>query len=487
MRQIYLMARREYLSYVATWGFWLSIAMVPVFMSVGIFAPMLAERAAPTRYYVVITDEPALEAELVTRIDRGRRNELRAAVRGFARLGGVDTAVEDQALAAFDEADDLASGLAAATDVLGLPGAGAIQIPEAKLIKVVAPTRDAEALRAYLLGDQTVDTPAGPQPLHAAIFLHRGADAQVEIDYWSAALTNTDLANTAERAMRDFMRREALTRAGVDPQTVERANGLNPKLTELNPQRTEADAEVTMADRLPYVISTMLGFGLWMVIFSVVNMLLSAVIEEKGNKILESLLAHASYREILIGKLLGVAGVSATLLLAWGGFGLLGVVGAASAGFGLPDGVAAAIINPGVIVPFISYFVLGYLMYGAIFLAIGSLCETIQEAQTLMSPMIFILMVPMFILMMALRDPDSPFVIAVSWVPLYTPFIMMARLPSDPPLFDVVGTSVLLLVSTGLILWGAGAVFRAGVTGRAGPDVVKRTFARLFKRARPAS
>jgi len=484
MRQIYLMARREYLSYVATWGFWLSIAMVPVFMSVGIFAPMLAERAAPTRYYAVITDEPALEAELAMRIDRGRRNELRAAVRGFARVRGVDAALEEQALAAFDEAGNLTAGLSAATDVLGLPGASAIQIPEAKLIKVVAPTRDAEALRAYLMGDLMVETPGGPQPLYAAIFLRRGTDAQIEIDYWSAALTNNDLADIAERAMRDFMRREALARAGVDLQTVERANGLNPKVTELNPERTEADAEVTMADRLPFIVGAMLGFGLWMVIFSVVNMLLSAVVEEKGNKILESLLAHASYREILIGKLLGVAGVSATLLSAWGGFGLLGVLAAANAGFALPDGVVSTLLNPGMILPFVGYFVFGYLMYGAIFLAIGSLCETIQEAQTLMSPMIFILMVPMLILPIALRDPDSPFVIAVSWIPLYTPFTMMARLPSDPPLFDVLGTSVLLVVSTGLILWAAGGVFRAGVTGRAGPDVVKRAFARLLKRTR---
>ena len=85
--------------------------------------------------------------------------------------------------------------------------------------------------------------------------------------------------------------------------------------------------EVTDADKIPLFVSLFTALGLWVIIFSVVNMLLSAMIEEKGNKILEMMLASTRHHEILTGKLLGVAAVSATLLVVWGGMDLLGTVG----------------------------------------------------------------------------------------------------------------------------------------------------------------
>ena len=126
-------------------------------------------------------------------------------------------------------------------------------------------------------------------------------------------------------------------------------------------------------------------------------------------------------------------------------------------------------------------------MYGAIFLAIGSLCETIQEAQTLMTPMMFVIMGPMLLAPVVIRAPDAPIATVMSWAPLYTPFLMMVRLPSGPPLYEVVGTSIVLAASTVLILWAAGGVFRAGVVGGARPGALKamigRGFARMTRRA----
>ena len=56
MRAIYLIARREFLSYVATWGFWLSLASMPLFMGLGIGIPILIESSQPTRYYVLVDE-----------------------------------------------------------------------------------------------------------------------------------------------------------------------------------------------------------------------------------------------------------------------------------------------------------------------------------------------------------------------------------------------------------------------------------------------
>jgi ABC-2 type transport system permease protein len=483
MQRIYLIARREYLAFITAWGFWVSLLVVPFFISLSFIAPMLAERASPTRYYVVVAEAPDLDAAYRAGLSSGGRRAYEGAVRSMARLRGVDAETERRALEAYSSAPDGPSGLVAAAEELGLPGASAFQLPQFRYQRIdPPPATHAEALRPYLLGQASVDTPDGPRGLHAAVFLRRGENGAVDIDYWSANLTDRVLLNVVEDAMRELMRREALDAAGVPLEAVTRANALEPRLTELNPERETESAEVTLADRLPIFIGIALGFSLWIVVFSVVNVLLTSVIEEKGGKILESLLASARYHEILTGKLLGVAGVSATLLAVWGSFAVFGLIVVARSGAPLPTEALSTLLDPGLLIPFAGYFVLGYLMYGSIFLAVGSLCESIQEAQTLMTPMIFVLMIPMLMLPVVIRAPDAPIVQILSWVPLYTPFLMMLRLPTEPPLYEIVGTSVVLFGATVLILWAAGGVFRAGVIGRAGPDSLKKLVGRLVGR-----
>jgi len=100
-----------------------------------------------------------------------------------------------------------------------------------------------------------------------------------------------------------------------------------------------------------------------------------------------------------------------------------------------------------------------------VFLAVGSLCETPQEAQTLMSPIIFVLMAPLIGILAAMDNPSSTFVSTMAWMPFFTPFMMLARLPSNPPLWEIVA-AVALMVGTALaVLFLAARVFRAGVLG----------------------
>lgn len=462
MRAIYLIARREYLSYVATWGFWLSLASMPMFMALGFGLPILIENSQPTRYYALIDES-----------------------------GGVlEAAIEEQRSAAREART--AATREAATEMLGDDPAIQAAIAEAaqpveKYIRVYPDATDIETLRPYLLGEMSVETDAGPQPLFAAIYLRQGAGGAIEIEYWSTNLTDGDLRSDIRRTLREYMQLNRLLENGVSPELVAAAGELTPTVRELNPERSTEAAEVTTAERLPIIVAIAVAFGLWIVIFSVVNMLLTAMIEEKGNKVLEMMLASSRHHEILTGKLLGVAGVSTTLLLAWGGLaatvGLVAQQFAFAAGLPLGD-ILGAVLDPALIFPAIGYFIIGYLMYGAIFLAIGSLCETLQDAQTLMSPMMLIMMVPLFLVMVAADAPDSPIIVIASWVPLWTPFIMLARLPQDPALFDVIGTTLVMIVTAAAVIWGAGVMFRMGALNQANQDTVKGWF-RLGGKRKP--
>lgn len=487
MRQIFLIARREYLSYVATWGFWLSLAMVPVFMSLGFVIPLVAERAAPTLYVAVIAQDAAYDGAVEQAIaDRGRR-AARVALAAVSSIQG-DEQTRERALAAFDAAEGdadaaLAAGLEAA-GATGLVDPARLNLNGGKVEIVEAPARDPDGLRPYLLGERMVETSDGPRPLSAAAFIASDADGAVTIDVWSsgAALSTAEFRTLVSRAVRDVMRTNALLEAGVSRADASRIDDLNPSVRRLTPEREGADAEVTVADQLPYFMAFGLGIALWVVIFSVVNMLLTSTIEEKSNKVLETLLSTARLPEILFGKLLGVAAVSFTLVAVWGGGAAAALLSAAQAGVDIPAEVTDVIFDPGLLIPFAGYFVAGYLVYGAIFIAIGSLCETIQEAQTLMTPMILVLMVPMFALVIGLRDPTSPILAILSWVPLYTPFVMIQRMPTDPSAFELVGTSVLLAATTIGVVWAAGGVFRAGVVSGATPGAARTLLARIFGR-----
>jgi ABC-type Na+ efflux pump permease subunit len=192
-------------------------------------------------------------------------------------------------------------------------------------------------------------------------------------------------------------------------------------------------------------------------------MLLNNVIEEKSNRIIEVLLSSVTPGELMMGKLAGIAAIGLTMVGAWVG-ALLGILAWQSGGQAEFAGQLFTVLRTSNLLPaFLIYFVLGYILYAALILALGSVCNTLKEAQNFMGLITMIMMVPVLTMMFIPRDPNGTVATVLSWIPLYTPFIMMNRAAADPPLFDVIGTMVLLMASTALALWMAVKVFRVGI------------------------
>ena len=481
MRAIYLIARREYLSYVATWGFWLSLLLVPIVFSLGAAIPFLAQSSQPVRHYAVIDETGrGLDEVVQAELEEARREQARAALEAMAVVR--EEAVRERALEAFDSDPDGLEGLDDALDVLGMEeSAGAFAEGFGRRLRVEAPARDPDALRPYLTGERTIDTPSGPRPLYAAIFIREGEDG-LRIDYYSANIAELTLASQARDALTRHQRREFLYDFGLDQADIEALNAVQAELQEFDASAAPGeDAVITTADRAPFIAAIGLALILWMSIFSVANMLLTSLIEEKGGKILEVLLSTTRYHEILIGKLAGVAGVSFTLFAVWGSVGALATFAGGSALSAADPDLAeflSGAIDPALFAAALGYFVIGYLMYGAAFLAVGSLCETLQDAQTLMSPLILFMMAPLFIVAFSVESMESLLIQIASWVPIWTPFIMIARLPHGVPAWELAGTTALMLgAMVGVLALGA-AVFRQGALGAADAESVKRIWAR---------
>jgi ABC-2 type transport system permease protein len=442
MRNIYLIFRRDYFGYVKAWGFWLSLAAVPMLMLVGSLFTVFAAQSSPIRYYTVV--EP-----------------------GHVFAEAIDAEFERSEAAAM--AQEITSQMQLPE---GSMDNGAMQaLRERKFIEVPSPASDLDGLRPYLLGEKFVSGPLGDKPLFAAFILSEDGKA---LEYWSDDVNINSLRYEAEDAVRRLARKHALEAAGLSPDFIQQADDAAVQVPARR-IRTVAEqettgGEVTLADKAPVFVAGALAYFLWLMVFSIIQYLLMGTIEERSNKIFDTLLTSVRMPELLAGKLLAVFAVTSTMMLVWSLFALSGSAFLATQVPGAGDMITpflAAAASPQIMVPALVSFVLGYIMYGMIFMALGSLCDTIQEAQTLLSPMMILLMLPMFAIFIAFQDPGSPVVDVATWVPLFTPFLLILRMPHDPPMWEVALQMGLMVVTTLAVLWVSVRVYRAGAVNGA--------------------
>jgi len=414
MIRLLRIARREYVAYVRTFGFWLSICLMPVGLVAAIGAPALIARHTP----------PATLA-VVDLTHRGLAGDLAHAFRARPASDGGQSI-----------------NLVPPPEPVGRDVASAVA-----------------GLKPYIAGQRPL--PDG-RLLDAAAVLHNDGD-NVAIEFWTRNPTNQSVQQGLSQAVAQVLRRDRLEKAGLDPASLAAIEQLTPDVTTYSP-RAEA-GRVALRDQLPGFIGLGMGILLWMVILTGAGMLLNSVIEEKTSRILDVLLSSVSVPEIMGGKILGVAGVAATVLGVWLSIGA-GLIVATQPQ--LAGDLVGALMGKGLVFYFAFYFIAGYLMYATLFITVGAFCETTREAQTLLGPMMILLSVPMVFLTQTIAHPDAPLLQALSWVPLFTPFLMAARVASEPPLWQVLGTGALLVVVIGLELWAAGRAFRAGALSSGG-------------------
>jgi ABC-2 type transport system permease protein len=220
-----------------------------------------------------------------------------------------------------------------------------------------------------------------------------------------------------------------------------------------------ADGKVTEAKEANPVATFILPFGLMYLLFialmSSAPQLLTAVIEEKMSRISEVLISSITPVQLMMGKLLGVAGVAALLAILY--------VGAAI--FALLQIGQFDLIQPAVLGWFVVYLVCAVLMFGAVFVAIGAACSDLKDSQSMMQPVMLFLLLPMFFAVIVLRQPSSTVSVVASLWPTASPFLMLIRLAMTPPppVWQVALSVVLSFGTTALFVWAAGKIFRVGL------------------------
>jgi ABC-2 type transport system permease protein len=214
--------------------------------------------------------------------------------------------------------------------------------------------------------------------------------------------------------------------------------------------------EASRIDRFrTFLLPAVLAALMMIIIISSATPLFNSVLEEKMTRVSEVLLGSVTPFQLMMGKLLGTVAVSVVLGIAYLGGSLL---------------VARYYHYAGVLTPvmaawFAVYLLLAVLLYGSVFIAIGSAVTDIKDGQGLMTPVMLLFALPFFVWRPILEAPEGVLATSMSLVPIATPTLMILRLsmPPGPPLWQVIASLAITSLTTVAVVWMAGRIFRVGV------------------------
>ena len=429
MKKVWRVAATEYLNAVRSKAFIVGVLAVPLIMAISIGAQFYAQKKTDVtpRRFAVLDRSGQLYAALAAQA-KARNESLRANGESVAvPLKGQTFKVDMPPQPEFVPEEFKFSG----------------DDWKAAELQLSERVRRKELFAFVIIGPNVLD---------------RAATNGVEVRYHTQTPTYQDLPGWIETTLSGEVRERRFTAAGVDSRQV-RALSQPVPLQRLGLAEQKATGEVVQAKRENRVATMLVPIGgmvlLYLVVMSSAPALLNTVLEEKMQKISEVLLASVSPFELMLGKLLGTVMVSLTLSmlymgsLMWGlwRFGQLGNV-------------------PGHLYAWFFLFqVLALLMYGSVFLAIGAACNEIRDAQSLMMPVMMVVMIPYLMFMPVLQSPASPFSRAISLFPPATPMLMFLRLaiPPGPAWWEV---ALGLVLTTAFMLgcvWAGAKIFRIGI------------------------
>ena len=283
--------------------------------------------------------------------------------------------------------------------------------------------------------------------------LVQSVDSEQELTVFIPNDFANDHTNFITRNAENAVVNARLKRQGHDPTTV-RALLKRPNATTM---RVQEDGELAKDNEIARAILPIAFIMLlWIAAFTSGNYLLTTTIEEKSNKVIEVLLSAISPMQLLGGKIIGQAGVSAVILGMYGSAAIAGLVT-----FALMDIVTFSQLGL-----FLVYFIMGYFMIATMMVAVGSAVSELSDAQSLMGPMMLLFLVPMMLWPVISQHPNGSVAITTSYIPPLIPFVMIIRMASATE--PIMMWEILLSIGVGYIavlcmVWMCARIFRIGI------------------------
>ena len=216
-------------------------------------------------------------------------------------------------------------------------------------------------------------------------------------------------------------------------------------------EKTSGGADRVVSMMAPFFFMYLMFLG----IFANGQQLLTSIIEEKSSRIIECLLASVTPFELMTGKIIGLCTVSITVVAIWS---LMAYSGVAWAELSINITITQILL-------FVVYYILGFILLGAVMAGIGSICNTLKDAQNLMTPVTIIVIIPLIASQNLIQNPDGTFAKLLSFFPPVTSMVMVLRISAAGHIspVEIAATLVLMVLSAIAVIWLAAKIFRTGV------------------------
>lgn len=253
---------------------------------------------------------------------------------------------------------------------------------------------------------------------------------------------------------------------------------------------TEGEAE-SSSSALSFGLGLALTMILYMFLLIYGQMVMTSIIEEKGNRVLELVVSSVKPMQLMLGKIFGIAAVAVVQVVIWAV--LLSAMSAFVLPFVMPESMTSdlAAFNAGTLTAanaatdieavqivamladplyilglfglLLLFLVGGFLFYAAIYAAVGSAVDNIQDASQLQTVTVVPIVIGIMVSMSVANDPNSTLALICSMIPFTSPMVMMARIPFGIPSWQIAMSVALLYASFIGMVWVAAKVYRVGI------------------------
>jgi ABC-2 type transport system permease protein len=282
------------------------------------------------------------------------------------------------------------------------------------------------------------------------ILIRKDDKDSIKVEYRSKSIGNFQDVARFEEAFNNLRIKRKLIEENANPALVEFIkNKVNVNQIKIEKPGEEGKGgfESVFFSSIIFILLLMM-----MIIYSG-QMLVRSMLEEKSNRLIEILISSCTPKDLLFGKVFGLSALGLTQIIVWLIIGI-SLIGATLIPMNAFENIHLIFV----------YFILGFVFYTTLFVGVGSIVSTEQEAQQITSYLSLLLVLPTVFIISALQNPESTIIKVLSYIPFTLPSVMILRVNVSPiPLWEIAATFLIMILSIIIVVNVSAKIFRFGI------------------------
>jgi ABC-2 type transport system permease protein len=329
---------------------------------------------------------------------------------------------------------------------------------------------------------------------YASVIIPANILNSLKIQTYAEKSLSMGLRSHIENEVENEIEKQKLRNAGIDQETLEQ---MKTNVSMISIKLTDDGEEAETRPEIAMIIGYVAGFLIYISIFMFGSQVMRGVIEEKTSRIVEVILSSVKSKQLLMGKVLGVGLVGLTQYLIWiimtvglsmlaftfllpsdisqlqaqagdfmNGGSVQNIAPVVEGDMGKVGEILASISSvnwPLLLGSFLFFFIGGYMLYAALFAAVGSAVDNEADTQQFMAPITIPLILGIFVMVNTINNPESALTFWFSVIPLTSPIVMLVRIPFGVPVGELALSAGLLVLTFLAVIWMAARIYKTGI------------------------